>query len=67
MQKDRYYKNIKVNDKVEILDICGDDDLLMWCEKFGYIQKIVEIEQESELVWVDKCPYAIEMRNIILL
>ena len=66
INKDRYYQDIKVGDTIEIIET-QDTDLELWCEINGYIHFITELDSEAELVWVQDCPYAIDMADFVLI
>jgi len=36
-----------------------DNDIIEWCEKEGFLHKIVEVDISSMLFWIDDCPYGI--------
>ena len=65
MKLDRYYQDIEVGDFVEVIDT-GDLDFEMWCDTNGYRHRITKIEEESELVWFDGCPYAVAMADFVV-
>jgi hypothetical protein len=68
MCKDRYYKNIVIGDTVTIVET-EDTGLAKWdemqAEKFICFHEITEIENESELIWLKNCPYAVAMADIV--
>lgn len=56
----------KVGNEIEINYYTDDPDLAEWLDenpKGAY--KVTEVDTESELVWVEGCPYAIWMEDIL--
>lgn len=64
---DANYEDIEVGDKfVYIGEPRDDEDLYAWMEDNTFVHFISELEEESELVWTEDCPYSIQMGLILV-
>lgn len=63
---DAKFEEFEVGDKVGYIGSCDDDnDLYAEFEENGFVHEVCAIEEESELIWVVGCPYAISAALVV--
>lgn len=64
-------RTFRIGDEIDIdTKIAGDDDLALWEEvyekQYPPPYKISGVDKESELIWIEGCPYAIVFDAVTL-